>query len=285
MKILALIILVFVGSNSFANLSCDLLFERTATSLHEINSVINELHSLRRNVLTSDSHKSRIANILYKQKIKELSHILSEQEIHAKLKEVKFDRQVVEDSRKEISAKEREINELIKVQEFLMEIGIPIDGKDATGRNPLHIAAIKNRADLILPLISFGAAINGKTNAYSTPLYYAAGYGRTEIAEILVRSGADIMAGSSPLGVAASGGKTEIVQLLCDAGACADKNDLDSPLYNAAINDHKEIVNILIKLGANVNHEPAPRISLLSLADVQKHKDIVEILKNAGAKE
>jgi ankyrin repeat protein len=287
MKILALIILVFVSSNCFASESCESLFERTAPSPQELESVINQLHSLRRQALTSDHRKAQVANMLYKQKFKELSQILSESEIQSKLKEVELDTHVLEDSKNvETIEKEKIKKSLIKVQEFLEEIGIPIDGKDNVGRTPLHMATIKNRTDLIVPLIFLGVDVNGRTNSDSTPLYLAAANGRTEVVEILIRSGADITFDKkygAPLSAAALNGHLEIVEMLCNAGACADKSELNAALYSAATSNHKGVVEVLIKLGADVNHQPVVGRRLLSLANVQAHKDIVEILKKAGA--
>jgi ankyrin repeat protein len=285
MKILALMILVFVGSNSFASASCESLFDKTTPSLQEIDSVIIELHSLRQKALTSSSGESRIANILFKQKFSELSHFLSESEIQKRLKAVKFE---INKRPPELSEKEKETINLVKVQKFLQEIQIPIDGKDTADRTPLHWAVIKNRLDLISPLMFLGNDINVKTHNDDS-LVLAIRYNRPEIAEILIRSGANItperIGSESHLRKAAMNGRTEIVEMLCMEGACAETKELNAALYLAATLNHKEVVKTLIKFGADVNDKPVIGQSLLSIIQGTPHTEIVEILKNAGAKE
>jgi ankyrin repeat protein len=220
MKILALMILVFVGSNSFASASCESLFDRTYPSLQEINSVINELHSLRRQALTSDFHKSRIARTLFKQKLSELSRVLSESEIHKRLKEVKFNS---DSDKRTANEKETGINNLVEVLEFLNEIKVPIDGKDIGGRTPLHLAVIYNRPDLVLPLIFLGIDINVSTGDMLDPLSLAVLDNKPEIVKILIHNGANVTNGrvenKSLLSNATMLGYSEIVEILKNAGA------------------------------------------------------------------
>jgi ankyrin repeat protein len=126
------------------------------------------------------------------------------------------------------------------------------------------------------------------THSYYTPLHFGAIHGRSDIAEILIRNGADIMASieyGSPLKRAAQSGHAEIIEILCNAGACTDTTELNTSLVIAATGNHTDAVKTLIKFGADVNNESVGGARLLSLRFVNQHKDIVEILKNAGAKE
>ncbi|KAL1982372.1 hypothetical protein VTN96DRAFT_1403 [Rasamsonia emersonii] len=101
-------------------------------------------------------------------------------------------------------------------------------------------------------------------NRVPTPLYYAASFGLTEVAQLLLDSGADVNAQSGPAGcslaAASLAGHVETVQLLLDRGA-----DIEAPagllggnaLLLATTNGHREVVRLLLERGANVNAEGA----------------------------
>jgi ankyrin repeat protein len=135
--------------------------------------------------------------------------------------------------------------------------GADVNAKDANGEIPLHIAATKEIAEL---LIANSAIISAKDHLGRTPLHWTALTGRREIVELLIAEGADVNAKNkygrtTPLHFAASGGNKEIAELLIANGADVNAKDKwgGTPLHEAANLGHKEIVELLIAEGADVN--------------------------------
>ena len=89
--------------------------------------------------------------------------------------------------------------------------------------------------------------------------------------------------GRTPLHRAASGGHKEVVELLIAEGADVNaKTDAGfTPLCDAAQFGHKEIAELLIATGADVN---AKRGAPLNAAILTKHTEIAELLRKHGAK-
>jgi ankyrin repeat protein len=112
--------------------------------------------------------------------------------------------------------------------------------------------------NLVSDLIVLGANVDwqDEENYNWTPLHWAAGYGRVEIARMLIDAGADVNVqdewGKTSLHWAASRGKVEIAQMLIDAGADLNlqTNGGWTPLHMAAWHRRLEIVRMLIDAGA-----------------------------------
>jgi ankyrin repeat protein len=89
----------------------------------------------------------------------------------------------------------------------------------------------------------------------------------------------------TPLIVAAQGGCKEIVEMLLEAGANIEhRNDQgETALISAAQEGHKEIVQMLLDAGSNVNQENADGETALDLAIKLRHKkDLVDLLLKYG---
>ncbi len=112
--------------------------------------------------------------------------------------------------------------------------------------------------NLVSDLIVLGANLDwqDEENYNWTPLHVAAGYGRVEIARMLIDAGANVNVqdadGLTPLHVAALNGRVEIVRMLIDAGANVNVQDQWdwTPLHWATKNGDIEIVRMLIDAGA-----------------------------------
>ena len=92
--------------------------------------------------------------------------------------------------------------------------------------------------------------------------------------------------GINALIIAASKGHKEIVQYLIKAGANVNLSDHngETALMDAASQGHKEIVQDLIKAGANVNLSNNNGTTALRAAVLKGHKEIVQDLIKAGSK-
>ena len=108
------------------------------------------------------------------------------------------------------------------IAELLIANSANISAKDDSGETPLHHAAKYSRKGVVEPLIAKGADVNTRRSNGETPLYRAAGEGRKEIVELLIASGADVNAlkddGKTPLDRAIKYKQTEIADLLRQHG-------------------------------------------------------------------
>jgi ankyrin repeat protein len=108
----------------------------------------------------------------------------------------------------------------------------------------------------------------------------------------LVKRGANVnqadTKGNTPLYEAAKEGKKDIVELLLNVGADvnkANREDATLPLHWAVAyaHAHKDIVKLLLKAGADINAQSRFGYTALYVAVLNGHKDIIELLLNANA--
>ena len=116
--------------------------------------------------------------------------------------------------------------------------------------------------------IADGADVNAKDGYRPvhklglTPLNFAAMFGHTEIAELLIDKGADVNAkdekfGLTPLHNAAESGRKEIAELLISKGADVNAKDTggETPLDRAIKSKQTETVDLLRKHGGKTGEE------------------------------
>lgn len=108
----------------------------------------------------------------------------------------------------------------------------------------------------------------------STPLHFAAGYGRRDVVEFLLSTGASIQArddgGLHPLHNACSFGHADVVRLLLEAGANPNTRDNwnYTPLHEAAIKGKVDVCIALLQHGADPNIRNTEGKTALDVADV-----------------
>ncbi|TPP66477.1 Poly (ADP-ribose) polymerase [Fasciola gigantica] len=112
---------------------------------------------------------------------------------------------------------------------------------------------------LVKKLLNSGISVNitDTSGRKSTPLHFAAGYGRREVVELLLEHGADVAArddgGLVPLHNACSFGHLEVVHIMLAAGS--DPNARDcwnyTPLHEAAIKGKVEVCILLLQAKAD----------------------------------
>ena len=186
------------------------------------------------------------------------------------------------------------------------------------GWTPLHIAVFKGHKEIAELLIDKDADVNAKNWEGGTPLHYAALTGRKEIAELLIDNGADVNEktddGRTPLdftkqtkqkatadllrkhggktGVevsihwAARGGDIEAVKQYLVAGVDIELKCTrcgGTALVHAAQYGHKEIADLLIANGANVNAKNESSFTPLHGAAMLGYMEITELLITNGA--
>ena len=112
--------------------------------------------------------------------------------------------------------------------------------KDRGGNTPLHFAAARRHSEVAKLLLATGADVNAKSNGYMTPLHIAACEGHKHIAELLIANKADINAkdqsGDTPLHCAISNGWESVAVPLLDNNADIHAKDSmgRTPIYYAS---------------------------------------------------
>ena len=122
------------------------------------------------------------------------------------------------------------------VLELLTSRGADLNVRDGRNLAPLHLAAVKNRAEACRILLDAGADVNvtgfvsGDGAAESTPLHLAAESGARDVVELLISRGANVNAVNNfqrtPLFWARKAGKTDVAELLAAHGAVADPSEI-----------------------------------------------------------
>ncbi|MDQ7839347.1 MAG: ankyrin repeat domain-containing protein [Thermodesulfobacteriota bacterium] len=205
-----------------------------------------------------------------------------------------------------------------EIVELLISCGAKVYVKGYWGGTPLHNAISNGNKEIVELLISNGADVNAKDKNGITPLSLASEKGHKEIIELLKAHGAfdgniftaikecNLQAvkyfiqknpsivktkdnngtfGWYPLHYASDVGHKEITELLISKGADVNAKDEDgnTPLHEAISKGHKEIVELLISKGADVNAEDEDGNTPLHEAIMMVDTEIVEILISKGA--
>jgi len=201
-----------------------------------------------------------------------------------------------------------------KVEQLLRKTPNLILAKDNQKLSPLMIAVYYHEFDIaemlldrMVALSIYEAAATGKmvhvisnlarkpelVNAYSDdgfqPLGLAAYFGHKEVADYLIKAGADLNSRSrndlevTPLQSAVAGGHLEVVRLLLEAGANPNVQDRGgyTPLHVAAQNGDAEIVHSLLFGGADMEACSKKKEFPLDLALKSGNKEVADLL-NAG---
>lgn len=175
----------------------------------------------------------------------------------------------------------------MEVAELLFAKGADVNAKPGI-QTPLHWAIREHNKEMIKWLLEKGANPNGHESGWATPLHWAIWTWDTDTAELLMSYGGDIHVKTqkypwSPLYDAVWGGDPTMVKTLVTKAK--DKKAAQwAPLHVAlASGGHRELVELLITKGADVNVKGERGWSSLHVAAVTGDRDIVELLIEKGA--
>ena len=161
--------------------------------------------------------------------------------------------------------------------------------------HPLFVASYDGNLPIMQALIKKKADVNMADEEEGfTPLIAAAEQGHTKAVRMLLDAKANPnktdKQGWTPLLMTICNGHIDIVKMLLDAKANINASNVEgrTPLINAADNGYIDIVRLLLENNANVNATckcgKKPQTAL-SLAQEHGYTDIVNLLKQYGAKE
>lgn len=149
---------------------------------------------------------------------------------------------------------------------WLLEQEVMLDRSDKDGWTELHAACSKNHESVVKLLLDKTPDIKGYVNARTsdgiTPLYLAAQHGFSQLAKLLISSGAEVNCheeeGFAPLHVACQGGHYQVVKVILESpdsevNLVAKTDTAWYPIHFATQENHAEVVELLIKNGAIVD--------------------------------
>lgn len=136
-----------------------------------------------------------------------------------------------------------------------------INARDIRGNTPLHVMLWRREVpkELLQAFVNRGANVNEENNYSARPLQMACEYGDLEVLKLLCHSKAI----------------TEIDD---------EDDDGDTALQQAAVGNHTDCVEFLVKFGANPNVQNNYGRAALHNSAWQGTKECVEVLLNHGAK-
>jgi ankyrin repeat protein len=144
---------------------------------------------------------------------------------------------------------------------------------------PLHWATLDCRQEIVSMMLSDKVDINVKDDAEAIPLHWAVKGGCTNIIETLIAKGGDLKAVSKHPGTEYyyDGAGTTIVQT-------KHIETLDgTPLHWATHAGRKDIVELLLSKGADVNSKTSYDWTPIYFAAHERHQELVEYLLQQGA--
>ena len=160
--------------------------------------------------------------------------------------------------------------------------------KEPMSVSEIYDAAVFGDVILVQKILSYDpAAINARDEYGFTPLHGVAGEDQFEMAEYLIRCGADVRAvndsGVTPLHIAAY---PEMVRILVKYGADieAREDGGGTPLHLQSENpEGLEVMRELLTLGADVNAKDSAGETALDTAFAREENDKVHLLLSFGA--
>ncbi len=205
----------------------------------------------------------------------------------------------------------------LEIAKLLIDNGADIHAKDFYGHTPLHKTGRSRNSEVAKLLITSGADVNAKDDSGQTPLLFSLKLGTYgfEVPKVFIDNGADVNAtdcqGDTPLHetvlsvyairifIKSVDDVCEMIDLLLKKGAninAINKSgntalhevidwaiDFDTSIEIDA--DIGHIVQFLIKNGANLNAENNQGQTPLTLALEADKSELVELLRQLGAKE
>ena len=162
----------------------------------------------------------------------------------------------------------------------LLDHGAEINAQGGKGHTPLILAVLKGSTDTVRALLSRGAEVSLKSDDGRTALVHAAYEGKAESASLLLEYGADPdekdSFGFTAYQAAAIVGSKEVIEVFMRQGI--DINEKKLLYYAISWGVSVEAVKAVLACGAEVTHDE----SVLCSAAEKGKKEVVQLLLDCG---
>jgi ankyrin repeat protein len=205
--------------------------------------------------------------------------------------------------------------------ERLIKKGADIEVETSQGATPLVLAVSNNKLNAVMALLAHHPVVDKVTRDYETPLMVAAKFDYQQVAEKLIRAGANVnfqdaksatplhytslygylvlsdlliyydanmdlpaIDGSTPIHGAVAAGNSSVVDLLIQRGANIEAKDNQglTPYLTAAFYGDTILMDLLQKNGANIHAEDNKGYNALSLTVLGGQKEAIDYLLKLG---
>ena len=179
-----------------------------------------------------------------------------------------------------------------EIVQFLVDAKADVNVLEQTfGYSPLMWAGLEGNLKIINTLLDAGANLHQKDKYGNTAFLLSAQGGKPEAIKKFLSLGFDANAADEHGGrtaLIAAARSPEALKVLIEAGAKVNARQKVlsmTALFVAAQNGYTESVRVLIEAGADVTIPNSDGVTPLNRAIVGNHKEVIELLKKAGAKE
>ncbi|XP_046549385.1 protein fem-1 homolog A-A-like [Haliotis rubra] len=170
------------------------------------------------------------------------------------------------------------------VVELLVDKGADVSLVDRTGGNILHCACIGGDAEVVNYILSKNMVdINSRGHRKKTPAMLAGQNGHREVVDVLVKHGAKLSLRdkrhNNILHLACGEGHLDVVKYIMSLHTMAIDSggyETKTPVMLAGEGGHKEVVEFLVKHGANLSRRDKRRNNILHQACWEGHLDVVK---------
>lgn len=173
-----------------------------------------------------------------------------------------------------------------EVTELLINQGAIVDARNKDGETPLHIASKKGYSDLAQLLIANKADVNAKTRNDQTPLLCAARSGHKDVMKLLIDKGVDVSPVDVLLYLTCKHGYRNLGEILIQKGANVNSEAWGyAPSFEAVWNDRPDVLKLLLDKGANPNAKDSDDWTLLhyTVDPANRSLDMTRMLLDKGA--